>query len=234
MLRKELGEWFSTRRWLVHLLTWVAIINGVVALVMVADDSEDALQVFVLLGVFASAMGVVVATQGSVVGEKQRGTAAWMLSKPVTRTSFLLAKMIGHGVGFTVLACLAPCAVFVLEAALLGTGPPSLPALAAAAALWTLHLLVYVALGVALGAAFPARGPVAAIGTGLLLAGQFFGGMVPVPVLTFLPWVLPKAADAVAHGDPLPTSLPTVVAAAAVLIVASAAFGLWRLHRQEL
>ncbi len=234
LLRKELGEWFSTRRWLVHLLTWLVIVTGVVAMVIVADDSEDHLQAFVLLGVFATALGAVVTAQGAVVGEKQRGTAAWMLSKPVSRTAFLLAKMIGHTVGFALFGCLVPCVAFVIESSLLGAPVPPLPALAGAAGLWIVHLLVYVTLTVSLGAVFGARGPVAAIGTGLLLTGQFFGGMVPLSVLTFLPWILPKAADAVAHGQAFPVPPAVVVAAALGLVVASAGIGLWRLNRQEL
>src|SRR5439155_10976170 len=33
MLRKELGDWFGTRRWLVQSILWVAIINGFIAFI---------------------------------------------------------------------------------------------------------------------------------------------------------------------------------------------------------
>ena len=34
MLNKELGEWFRTRRWLWQALIWIAILDGMVALVL--------------------------------------------------------------------------------------------------------------------------------------------------------------------------------------------------------
>ena len=50
--------------------------------------------------------------------------------------------------------------------------------------LWGLHLLVYLSVTLALGTIVGHRGPVAAIGLGALLAGEFLGGLVPGPVLT--------------------------------------------------
>jgi hypothetical protein len=81
---------------------------------------------------------------------------------------------------------------------------------------------------------FNSRGPIAAIGIGVLLTGQFFGSMLPVAAVTVLPWILPELADAVAHGGELPASLPTALTANGALIVAATATGLWRLSRQEL
>ena len=46
MLRKELGQWWCTRQWLVQAFTWLVVINGIVALVLLGDDAEDSVQVF--------------------------------------------------------------------------------------------------------------------------------------------------------------------------------------------
>jgi ABC-2 type transport system permease protein len=234
LLRKELGQWWGTRQWLVQAVTWLVLINGVVAMVMLTDPSEDPVTLFLLLGMLTTAIGVVVTTQGAVVGEKQRGTAAWLLSKPISRSSFLLSKLGGHAIGFWALAVALPAAVYVVESLAVTGSSPGVGPLSGALALWALHVLVYLALVLALGTLFRSRGPVAAIGVGTILAGQFFGGMVPLPVVTVLPWILPDLASAVAHGDAVPVSIPLVVGANLTTVVVATGVGIWRLTRQEL
>jgi ABC-2 type transport system permease protein len=234
MLGKELGQWWGTKQWLVQALTWLMLINGVAAVALLLDPSEDSLRVFLPVTALVTAVGVIVTTQGAIVGEKQRGTAAWILSKPVTRTSFLLSKLGAYGIAFGVLALAVPWVVFLAEDRFIAGNDVALVPMLSALGLLALHLLVYLALVIALGTVFDSRGPIAAIGIGVLLTGQFFGGMLPVAAVTVLPWILPELADAVAHGADLPASLPTALIANGALIVAATATGLWRLSRQEL
>ena len=65
------------------------------------------------MGATAIGIGVIVTVQGAIVGEKELGTAAWVISKPVSRASFIVAKLVGHGVGFLVTALVVPAVVFV-------------------------------------------------------------------------------------------------------------------------
>jgi ABC-2 type transport system permease protein len=234
MLGKELGQWWGTKQWLVQALTWLVLINGVAALAMIMDPSEDTLKVFLPVTALVTAVGVIVTTQGAIIGEKQRGTAAWILSKPVTRTSFLLSKLAAYGIGFGVVALAIPWAIFLAEDRFIAGNDVALLPMLGALGLLALHLLVYLALVIALGTVFDSRGPIAAIGIGVLLTGQFFGGMLPIGFVTLLPWILPELADAVAHGGELPASLPTALIANGALIVAATVTGLWRLSRQEL
>ena len=234
MLRKELGQWWGTRQWMVQAATWLILVDGVIALLMIVDPGEDSLQAFLQVGALVTAVGVIVSVQSAVVGERQRGTAAWVLSKPVSRPAFLLAKLASYAVGFGALALVLPSGVYVLERRLiLGTVPATTPLLGAVG-LWGLHLLVYLTLMLALGTIFRGRGPVAAVGIGLLLTGQFFGGMFPVSITGVLPWILPELSTAVAAQRTPPSSVPTAVIANLVLVVVLAAIGLWRLGREEL
>src|SRR5215210_4876668 len=84
LLQNEARTWWGTRKWLVHLVIWVAIINGFAGMIGWAEGREgrpaievygEAVQVFFILGGLAAALGVVSTIQGSVVGEKQLGTA---------------------------------------------------------------------------------------------------------------------------------------------------------------
>jgi ABC-2 type transport system permease protein len=234
LLRKELGQWWGTRQWLIQAVTSLVLINGISGLIMAVDRSEDPMVVFVLAGMITSALAVIVTVQGAVVGEKQRGTAAWVLSKPVSRSSFFLAKLVSYGLGFLSLWLVLPLIVFVLESRFILGETPSLVPLLGAAGLWALHLLVYLSLALALGTFFRSRGPVAAVGIGVILAGQFFGDLVPASITVLLPWVLPDMANGVAHGQELPVSIPTAVVANLVLTAAVTAAALWRLGREEL
>ncbi len=190
--------------------------------------------VFIPLTALVTAVGVIVTAQGAIVGEKQRGTAAWILSKPVTRTSFLLSKLAASAIGFGVVALAIPWAVFLAEDHFIAGNDVAFLPMLGALGLLGLHLLVYLALVISLGTVFDSRGPIAAIGIGVLLTGQFFGGMLPVAAITVTPWILPELADAVARQGELPASLPVALIANCALIVAATATGLWRLTRQEL
>jgi ABC-2 type transport system permease protein len=234
MLQKELGQWWRTRQWLVQALTWLILIDGVVALAMIVDPGENSLGVFVPLTALVTAVGVIVTTQGAIVGEKQRGTAAWVLSKPVTRTSFLLSKLAAYGIGFGIVALCVPWAVFLAEDRFIAGNDVDLMPMLGVLGLLALHLLVYLALVIGLGTVFDSRGPIAAIAIGVLLTGQFFGGMLPIEVVTLLPWILPELADAVGSGGGMPASLTTALTANVTLILAVTTVGLWRLRRQEL
>jgi len=234
LLRKELGEWWGTRSWLIHTLISLSLISGVVAIVMTSDPSEDPRVVFLLLGMMTSALAVVVTVQDAIVGEIQRGTAAWVLSKPVSRTSFFLAKLAGYGIGFLSLWMLLPWAVFNVESRLIAGGVPEAWRLIGAMALWVVHLTFYLTLVLAVGTFFRSRAPVAAIGVGVVLSGQFFGDMIPLSITSLTPWVLPDMATAVALGRAVPVSISAAVFANLTLAAALTGVALWRLAREEL
>jgi ABC-2 type transport system permease protein len=58
--------------------------------------------------------GVVVTIQGSVIGEKDQGTAEWVMSKPVSRASFVMWKIVAHSFGFLVTAVLIPASIYAV------------------------------------------------------------------------------------------------------------------------
>src|SRR5215211_7745643 len=113
LLRNENRLWWGTRKWLIHLLLWLVVLNGLVLLIGLTEGQETnnpvplyetLIQVFFQVGAFATAIGMVTTAQGAIVREKQLGTAAWILSKPVSRGAFVLAKFVAHAVGFVSLA----------------------------------------------------------------------------------------------------------------------------------
>jgi len=239
LVRKELGQWWGTRMWWIQLLVWMVILNGVTTVIMldsevdVAARLDEAIQTFLLVGATAIGIGVVLTVQGAIVGEKELGTAAGVVSKPVSRASFVLAKLVAYTVGFFVTALLVPAVIFAIEAAVLVSVPVSYGSFAVGLGVLALAVFFYIALTLAMGTLFESRGPVAGIGIALLLVGLFLNGMLPQPVVLVMPWLLGDIASAVALGSTLPSNWPVPIIATAVMSVVFVALAVRSFGREE-
>jgi ABC-2 type transport system permease protein len=240
LVRKELGQWWATRLWWVQTLIWVVLLNGVATVVMLEGAGmppeelvAEAVQTFLQMGAITMGIGVVLTIQGAVVGEKELGTAAWVMSKPASRASFVLAKLIANSAGFLATALLIPSLIFVVQAQVLLPASLEYGPFALAVGIVALSVLFYVVLTIALGCMFKGRGPVSGIGIGLVLVGQFFKGMLPLPLVMATPWLLGDVAASYALASPpdFNRMIPIIVTdAAAVALVCVA---IWRFHREE-
>ena len=239
LVRKELGQWWATRMWWVQTLIWVVLLNGVATVIMLQAGMPpeelvtEAVQTFLLMGAMTIGIGVVLTIQGAVVGEKEMGTAAWVMSKPASRASFVVAKLIGYSVGFLATALLIPSLIFVVQAQLMLPVSLDYGQFALAVAIVALSVLFYVVLTIALGCMFKGRGPVAGLGIGLVLVGQFFKGMLPLPLVMATPWLLGDVATSYALASPPDFNriIPIIVTAAAA--VALVCVAIWRFNREE-
>jgi ABC-2 type transport system permease protein len=144
-----------------------------------ADGGELVMAFTVLLSMFG-AIGVCILMQGSIVGEKQSGTAAWILSKPVSRSAFVLAKLVANSAGIAVTIVLAQGLIaYVIVLAVTGTALPLLGYLGGLT-VELVHLVFYATLTLMLGAMFRRRGPVMAIPLVFLFGEQLILGVFPV------------------------------------------------------
>lgn len=264
LLRKENHEWWGTWQWLVQIIIWLVIVNGMLAIVTLtpprieasqasqaaseaqgaspADMAQDAvaragLMVFFLFSGLAPAVGVIIIGQDTIIEERRTGTAAWVLSKPVSRTAFLLSKFVSNTLGILVTMVLVQgvVAYWIYKA---GTGISlPIPAYAAGLGLVYLVLLFYFSLTMMLGVLFSSRGPVVGIPM-LLVFGNQLAGLMPW-LGKIMPWNLvmdlgphkPALAVALAQGQPLPEITPilgTVVMTVSFIVIA-----LWRFQKEE-
>ena len=182
-----------------------------------------------------SQFGILIAillAMGTVSSEKERGTAAFVLTKPASRLSFLLAKLVAIGLTLAV-AVAAACAVGALYTALLfeGSSLPLLGFVEMAFLLW-LAILAYAALtflgstvtrSSAGGAGF---GFLALIVTGIIGALPTVGAYMPTSLLA------PAANLAV--GAPAGVDLAGPVIACALFIILPFALAWLSFRRQEL
>jgi ABC-2 type transport system permease protein len=181
LFRKELGQWWSTRQWWIQTIIWVFILNGITTIIMVEESDftqvqllQEVVQVFLMLGAMATAIGIVTSTQSAIVGEKQLGTAAWIMSKPASRSAFVWAKWLAYALGFGVTAVLIPTIIFLIETRQLVAAPLSLGLFLQGVGLLLLSQLFYLSLTLMLGTLYNSRGPITGIGIALIIGGMFF------------------------------------------------------------
>ena len=243
LLRNETDLRWGRGRWLTTSLLWVAILNGFVLLVALANAQDgsmspaaiasDCAQVFVSIGALATAIGVVVGAQGSIVREKQLGTAAWVLSKPVSRRAFILAKLFAHALSFLSLSLILPTVVYYAQSLILWRQLPAALPFWSAWLLVALHLLFYLALTLMLGTFYNNRGPVSGIGLGFLFGGLILPNVLPEWTMLIFPWPFAELARALVAGKILPALWPIPVMATLVWTLLFLIIALWRFEREE-
>ncbi len=199
LVGKENGEWTSGFALVAHGAIWmliVAIISVVIAFIRgqmepgyAPKDINDAgLLMFFVLGTVASVIAVVAGTQGAIIGEKQLGTAAWVLSKPASRRAFVLAKLAVHFRWLLTVSLLFPAAAFYVLMTAISTLPPPPLAFLGGFGILALGLLFYLSLSLFLGTVFESRGPLAGCVFGFMVAGFMIANYAPEVTAAF-PWL---------------------------------------------
>ena len=251
LFRKENRDWWGTRSWLVQAIIWTAILNGILATFLFAPIENDpsllqaggravlGLTVFFAVGGIALPIGALIMGQEEVLDEKRSGTAAWILSKPVSRTAFILAKVAANAIGILLIMVLLEGALaYGLIAAVTGSTFPVLPYLGALGVLY-LNAMFYFTLALLFSAATNSRGAAIGIPMALLFGYQFIVGIAPW-TLEIMPWALTNAGsgsggpDAVAMALALERSFAvTPIIATLVWCVLFVVVAIWKFNRDE-
>ena len=243
MLKIEGSRWLSPRTLITQSLAWLFAINFIVAMPLIVAPMVDGFEIVTLemaseifIGIFSMvvAVGTIIVMQSALVGEKQTGTAAWLLSNPITRTSFVLSKLLANTLGLLVVAIILQGSIgYGIMSYALGYSLP-LTAYLASMGLQILHMLFYITLTLALGAFFNSRGPIMGIGIMIVMIQDLLSGFLG----SYLPWfpnVLPRMLNIgsimLTRGLSLPTYLPII--ATAVYIVVLTGLAIWRFKRTE-
>jgi ABC-2 type transport system permease protein len=243
LLRKELHAWWGTRFWLLQAAIWIVILNGflifplwILPELAAANVQGEDLQLSGIEGFFqiaplVAAIGITILAQGAIIGEKESGTAAWVLSKPTTRAAFILAKFIAIAIGIGALAIALPATIAYGQIALATGASPALGPYLVGLVLAGLHTLFYLALTLMLGAFSSMRGLVIGIPLALLVMQQPVAALLG-PVGWVMPHLLAAVTPLVAQGLPLPSAVPIVSTVLLTALMLGAA--LWRFEHEEL
>jgi ABC-2 type transport system permease protein len=254
LFKKENQAWWKTRRWWINLILWAGILGGLVIMMLfilppLAEATNDpnvaemggpipfALEmgrtVFFELGTMAVAIGVIILSLDLIIDEKDSGVAEWILSKPVARRSYILAKLAANTIAILLLLLVVP-GMIVYGLFYLRSGDlfPVIPFLSAMG-MMTVHAMFYLTLTVMAGTLFNNRAGVLAVSFGTLFGGAMLGGFLQ-PLLFATPWNLARTASAVASSAPIPTDI--VLYPILFTVLWSVLFGIlaiWRFNKAE-
>jgi len=192
-----------------------------------ADVIDQLLKNLIQFGALAG----ILLTMGIVAGEKERGTAALVLAKPVSRTAFLAAKIVSLAMIFALATAVAILSAW-LYTALLFEAPPVGPWIQMGVIVW-LSTMVYVSITF-LGSA-AVRSPLGAAAIG-------FGGLIILSIAsiasTLSPWLpagLTDVAKSIALEEQSPDlDPPRTIAVSIALIAVTLGLAWWRFRREEL
>jgi ABC-2 type transport system permease protein len=239
MLGKENAAWWRTRRWWIQCLVALFFLNFLMMLNLKGGGINNAVTSFLMIAGIVAPMAAIILGQDAIQGERLSGTAAWVLSKPLRRPAFILAKLITYAVGFLVTWFILPGAVAYLELVVFARVQLPLPGFVGMLGLAYLNLLFYLTLALMLTTMFQGRGPVLGITIFLVWAHM----ITPLGVLLkdVMPWRLvndlgkngafPFLGKYIWQGDPLPTVTPIIITAAWCVLFVGVA--LWRFRREE-
>lgn len=174
-------------------------------------------------------IAVIIAGAGTVSSERSAGTAVLVLTKPISRSAFVLAKVLANVTLLVVFTLIGTLVCLAITRALFA--PVPIAPLVLAVALWLVHATLLVCVMTCFSVVFPSRG--AAAGAGL--AFLFLSLLLSIwPLATRYTFVgLPGAAGAALSPAAAGSSVwPVLTALAAGALMVSLAMGIFR--RQEL
>jgi ABC-2 type transport system permease protein len=243
MLRKENGFWWGTRKWWVQCLIWFLLLNGFVILLLwivpavdkgSAPSAAEVLDVFFqFLAVFA-VFGVMILMQGVIVGEKKSGTAAWIMSNPISRNAFILAKLVANGFAILTIIVVLQGLIAYFQFFLQGDLVIRPTSFVAALGLEALHMMFYITLALMLGTLFYSRGPVIGFSIAIFIGQDLLGQILAVKLPwfpTLMPMRLVDMALPVAQGGALSSYTPVITTVLMSMLFILLA--IWRFRREE-
>jgi ABC-type transport system involved in multi-copper enzyme maturation permease subunit len=224
LVRKDVREWVHARR------LWVVLVISTLVYVLASANArinEWALanlpaesgqtppkamslapmdNVLFAIGTQFFVLAAIFATISLIIAERDGGTLAWTVSKPVSRTSVLLSKWISATALLWLVAIVVPLAATTAIVVWL-YGTPSLASIAVIGLGLIAVIALYVAVSLTAATFIPSQGGVAAIGLAVFFAPSIVAGIVP-SLASVLPTSILDWTMAAALGGPTPIVTP--------------------------
>lgn len=176
------------------------------------------------IGLFA----LIIIYGGLISSERKSGTAILVLTKPVSREAFVVAKALVNGAFLAAIVVVGTLVTWAGTALVFGDAPAG--ALWTSALSWLAFALMFLGLMTWLSVALPSQAGAAGVGIGVYALLSL--GALSQQAIIYTPVGLVLAPGVLAMGDPFPVLWPLVTSlAAAVALVALAAVSF---RRQEL
>lgn len=249
LFKRENMSWWKTFRWLGHILLWVISINGIMAFVLFAlvplgeqmgetelanfNPVAGAASVIYQIGSIAFAIGTVVTTHNCIYGERKNGITEWLLSKPVSRSSYVLSKLFSNGIGIFLNMLLIPSLIGYILISLATKTTYAPGAFCFAFLGLIIHTTFYLSLSIFLGIVSHSRNTILGVSFGVLFGGIFIVSIFG-PIVSFLPWVIPNILPALATRQEIPFSYFQSYIFTAILSVLLILISLYKMEKLEI
>jgi ABC-2 type transport system permease protein len=173
-------------------------------------------------------IAVVIIGAAVISGERGSGTAILVLTKPLSRRAFVVAKIVSQTVLLVAATALGTVACLVMTAVVFdGTGGARL---VTAVAVWLLYATLLIVVMTLLSAAFRSRGAASGAGLGYFFATLLLSNWGPMARYSFL-GLIPAMGHALL-GQPMSLGWPVATALAGIMVGVLAAVRIF--ERQEL
>ncbi len=234
LIRKELADWRHGKRvWVILLVTTVFMaltaanswINSwvIANLPDGATVSDDPISLAPLDNVFAAVgsqifvIAAIFAVSSVLIAERDRGTLAWLASKPIARPAIWTAKWIAAAMVVTIVAVIIPMAVTIGVVIALYGVPAVLPIVALVTGMVAMVVL-FVAVSLAASTVIDNQAAVTAIGFAVLFLPAVVVALIPVDIEPFLPTSILGWTVGLASGAPVGFITPIAWAASIGLL----------------
>jgi ABC-2 type transport system permease protein len=256
MLAKENNNWWNAKSLAVQFIVWLVIINGMVALVVFlvpsltqnvaqqvagpsgfgmtpAQIANLGVNMFFGISGIAMLLGVIIIGHDSIVKERESGTAAWLLSKPLSRRSFILSKLVANNLNMLVIIVLVQGVIAYVLCSIALHGLMNITTFLAGLVLLGLDLTFFMVLSISLGAFTLSKGVTLGVPIMAALAGTIILPFEP-NLGYFMPWGLAGTATSLVTGAPLDASAVYSVVATVVWVLLFALAAIIRFDSLEL
>jgi ABC-2 type transport system permease protein len=230
----EIPSWFRTMKWWGQFI-WVFLMSNVILIfTFLGGETAETLMLYNVFQGLYPVFGILIVMQSTMIGEKQSGTAAWILSKPVSRTGFILAKFVINALASTLFIIILPGIIGYLEITLIGGIEVSfLGFFLGNVALW-LHMMFFLTMSLLVGTLFNTRRAVLTVGITFFILEVLLIGMLP-PELFVATLAFPEPnmsiAESLMIGAPIFSIWPIIIAIISCIIFVLLA--IWRFKKEE-
>ena len=236
LISMETGRWIRTHRWLTNILIYLSTFQFFILSSILPNPYRLYPQIGIgqlinLVPIFVP-IAVVVLLQNEVIKERELGTMAWVLTSPVNRSTFIVAKYLVNILWALILTVVIEFASCWFLFPILSQSLPPLGVYLASMGVNMLYALFFINLAMMLGCFLKSRGPVIGFPLITLIAQYWFEGeLVRRGLVKFLPiglnyvtgaWLSCKQADFL---------IPVAAVSAWCIIFVAAS--IWRIKREQ-
>jgi ABC-2 type transport system permease protein len=191
------------------------------------------INIFFSVSSVAMLIGAVIICHDSILKELETGTAAWVMSKPVSRKAFVLSKFMANAIGLVVLVVLLQGAIAYVLCSLKFGGPITVLPFLGGLAVLGLSCLFYAFLAIGIGAFSGSRGATLGLPILIMIGGTIIQQLVP-DLGKVTPWALNQIMIMVATTGNIPSAAYMPIVATVLWTAAFVAATLWKFDRIEL